>query len=104
MLGVILALAFILILFIRSPWGQGIIVDKATNYVSNKTGTEVSIKRLFITFSGNIYLEDLYLEDIDGDTLLYSKNLEAGVAFAPLLTTGNINVTKRLGRCGLQSK
>ncbi len=94
MLGVILALAFILILFIRSPWGQGIIVDKATNYVSNKTGTEVSIKRLFITFSGNIYLEDLYLEDIDGDTLLYSKNLEAGVAFAPLLTTGNINVTK----------
>ena len=84
----------ILILFIRSPWGQGIVVDKATNYVSGKTGTEVSIERLFITFSGNIYLEDLYLEDTNGDTLVYSKNLEAGLAFAPLLTTGNINVTK----------
>lgn len=83
-----------LILFIRSPWGQGIVVDKATNYVSGKTGTEVSIKRLFITFSGNIYLEDLYLEDTQGDTLVYSKNLEAGVAFGPLLTTGNISVTK----------
>ncbi|WP_283414162.1 translocation/assembly module TamB domain-containing protein [Algoriphagus winogradskyi] len=83
-----------MILFIRSPWGQGIIVDKATSYVSDKTGTEISIKRLFITFAGNIYLEDLYLEDTQGDTLLYSKNLEAGVAFAPLLTTGNISVTK----------
>ncbi|RAI90122.1 uncharacterized protein DUF490 [Algoriphagus yeomjeoni] len=83
-----------LILFIRSPWGQGIIVDKATSYVSDKTGTEVSVKRLFITFSGNIYLEDLYLEDTDGDTLIYSKNLEAGLAFAPLISSGNINVTK----------
>lgn len=69
-------------------------MDKATNYVSGKTGTEVSIGRLFITFSGNIYLEDLYLEDTNGDTLVYSKNLEAGVAFAPLLSTGNINITK----------
>ncbi|WP_439489101.1 translocation/assembly module TamB domain-containing protein [Algoriphagus sp.] len=83
-----------LILFIRSPWGQGIVVEKATSYVSGKTGTEVSIKRLFITFSGNIYLEDLYLEDSAGDTLVYSKNLEAGVAFAPLIANGNINVTK----------
>jgi len=61
-----------LILFIRSPWGQDIVVEKATNYVSSKTGTEVSIRRLFITFFGNIFLEDLYLEDTKGDTLLYS--------------------------------
>nr|WP_245405083.1 translocation/assembly module TamB domain-containing protein [Algoriphagus sp. AGSA1] len=83
-----------MILFIRSPWGQGIVVEKATGFISKKTGTELSIKRLFITFSGNIYLEDLYVEDTAGDTLVYSKNLEAGVAFAPLIATGNINVTK----------
>ena len=93
-IAVILVIVGALILFIRSPWGQGIIVNKATSYVSGKTGTEVSIKRLFITFSGNIYLEDLYLEDTQGDTLVYSKNLEAGVAFAPLLSTGKISVTK----------
>ncbi|PZX56069.1 uncharacterized protein DUF490 [Algoriphagus ratkowskyi] len=69
-------------------------MDKATSYVSGKTGTEVAIERLFITFSGNIYLEGLYIADTKGDTLIYSKNLEAGVAFAPLLSTGNINVTK----------
>ncbi|MDR7130304.1 hypothetical protein J2X69_002654 [Algoriphagus sp. 4150] len=54
----------------------------------------MSIKRLFITFSGNIFLEDLYLEDTQGDTLVYSKNIEAGIAFGPLLTSGNISVTK----------
>lgn len=83
-----------MILFIRSPWGQGIIVNKATSYVSDKTGTAVTIKRLFVTFSGNIYLEDLYLEDTKGDTLLYSKNLEAGIAFGPLISSGNISVKK----------
>lgn len=72
-------------------------MDKATSFISGKTGTEVSIKRLFITFSGNIFLKDLYLEDTKGDTLVYSKNLEAGVAFAPLLSSGNINVTKLEG-------
>lgn len=83
-----------LILFVRSPWGQSIIVDKATSYVKEKTGAEIRIGKLFITFSGNIFLEELYLEDLSQDTLLYSRKLEAGVAIAPLLSTGNISVTK----------
>lgn len=90
----IIALLLILILFIRSPWGQGFIVDRATNYISEKTGTKVAVQRLFITFSGNIFLEELYLEDTQGDTLLYSQKLETGVAFGPLLTSGNINISK----------
>src|SRR5690606_38756589 len=83
-----------LVLFVRSPWGQGIIVDKATTFLKKKTGTEVSVGRLFVTFSGNIFLEELYIEDLNQDTLVHSRKLEAGVALAPLLTTGNINVTK----------
>lgn len=93
-LGVIVALLIVLVLFVRSPWGQGIIVDKATRYISGKTGTQVAVERLFITFSGNVYLEGLYLEDTEGDTLVYSKKLEAGVALAPLIGNGTINVTK----------
>ena len=74
-----------IILFIRSPWGQDIIVNRVINYVFNKTGTEIAIKRLFVTFSGDIQLEGLYLEDQKGDTLLYSKSLEADIALRPLL-------------------
>ncbi|TXE09212.1 translocation/assembly module TamB [Gelidibacter salicanalis] len=77
-LGILLFL-FLLILFIRSPWGQGIIVNKATSYISDKTNTKVAIERLFLTFSGNLQVEGLYLEDTQGDTLVYSKSLEANV-------------------------
>jgi translocation and assembly module TamB len=93
-LGVVLILFVALVLFVRSPWGQGIIVDKATTYLQDKTGADVRVGRLFVTFSGNIFLEEFYLGDLERDTLVYSRRLEAGVAFAPLLTSGNINVTK----------
>lgn len=82
------------ILLIRSPWGQNIIVTKAADYLSKKTGAEISIGRLFITFSGDLYLEDLYVSDAKGDTLLYSGSLETGVAIRPLIQSGDITVTK----------
>ncbi len=75
----ILLFLILVILFIRSPWGQSIIVDKVVNYVSNKTDTKVEIEKLFITFNGNVQLDGLYLEDKKGDTLVYSKSLEADI-------------------------
>ena len=93
-IGTIFLILLILIVFIRSPWGQGIIVDKAVSFVEKKTGSKFNIDRLFITFSGNIYLEGLYLEDLSGDTLLYSKDLEAGLNFIPLINSGNVNISK----------
>jgi translocation and assembly module TamB len=82
----------LLVLFIRSPWGQNIIVNKAVSYIADKTGTEVSIDRLYLTFSGNLYVEGLYLEDEQQDTLVYSKDLEVSVALLPLIKGDRINV------------
>lgn len=91
-LGVLIVLVFLLLLFIRSPWGQNIIVQKAVNYVSNKTHTKVAIEKLFITFDGNILLKGLYLEDKKGDTLVYSKFLEADVPLLPLIRGNGIGI------------
>ncbi len=89
----VLALLFIvLVLFIRSSWGQNIIVSKVTAHVANKSNTKVEIDRLFITFSGNAFLEGLYLEDQKGDTLLYSKKLEANIPLSPLLFGNELNL------------
>ena len=82
----------LLVLFIRSPWGQNIIVNKAVSFIADKTGTEVSIDRLYLTFSGNLYVEGLYLEDEQQDTLVYSKGLEVSVALLPLIKGDRINV------------
>jgi len=89
----VLALLFIaLVLIIRSPWAQNFIVNKATHYISDRTDTKVEIDRLFITFSGNAFLKGLYLEDKKGDTLLYSKTLEANVPLRALLFHNELNL------------
>lgn len=91
-LGVILLLLLLIVLFVRSPWGQGIIVDKVVNYVEDKTQTEVAIEKLFITFDGNVSLDGLYLEDKQGDTLVYSKHLEAEIPLWSIINGGAIGI------------
>lgn len=81
-----------LVLWIRSPWGQSIIVSEAVDYIAAKTQTRVSIDKLFLTFSGNLELDGLYLEDQQQDTLLYSESLEISVALMPLIRSDAINV------------
>ena len=93
-IGIILILVIAILLFVRSPWGQDILVGKATTFISKKTGTIVSIEKLFITFKGDLSLEGLYLEDLEGDTLIYSKILETGISFIPLIKNGDIEVSK----------
>ncbi|MDQ7918074.1 translocation/assembly module TamB domain-containing protein [Mesonia sp. MT50] len=89
---ILLIILVLLLLFIRSPWGQGIIVDKVTNYVSNKTHTKVEIEKLFITFSGDISVKGLYIEDQKGDTLIYTKSLEADIPLWSILKKNEINI------------
>lgn len=88
----ILIFLFLIILFIRSPWGQGIIVDKVVSYISGKTNTKVEIDRLFLTFDGNLLVEGLYLEDKTKDTLIYSKSLEANVPLWSMIRGEGIGV------------
>jgi translocation and assembly module TamB len=78
-------LLVLLLLIIRTEWAQGIIAHRVTNWLSEKTGTVISVDRLFLNFSGNLTIEGLYVEDIQQDTLLYSDKLEAGIGILPLL-------------------
>ena len=99
---IVLVLFIALILFIRSSWGQDIIVNKVTSYISKKTNTKVEIKKLYLSFSGNLLLEGLYLEDKKGDTLVYSKNIEASIALMPLIRGTEFNL-KYLDSDGLKA-
>lgn len=91
-LGILILLVILLILFIRSPWGQNIIVQRAVKYVSGKTHTKVEIEKLFITFDGNVMLKGLFLEDKKGDTLVYSKSLEADIPIVPIIRGNGIAI------------
>jgi hypothetical protein len=91
-LGVLVLIFIVLVLFIRSSWGQQVIVSKVTDFVSGKTNTKVEIDRLFLTFSGNLLMEGLYLEDMEKDTLIYSRSLEANIPLSPLLFGNEVNL------------
>ncbi|WP_107038164.1 translocation/assembly module TamB domain-containing protein [Brumimicrobium mesophilum] len=89
---VLLVLFLTLVLIVRSPWGQDFIVNKATNFVSEKTKTKVEIEKLFITFGGSIDLRGLYLEDTKGDTLIYSEKLQVEIPIWPIITGNPISI------------
>lgn len=91
---VLVVVIILLLLFIRSPWGQDIITKEATKFVSNKTNTEVNIDKLFVTFSGKVSLQGLYLEDKKGDTLVYSKELEAAIPLIPIIKGEPISLNR----------
>lgn len=91
---ILLLLLTSLLLFIRSPFGQRIIVGKATRYLSEKANTRCSIDRLFVTFRGDVFLEGLYLEDQRGDTLIYSQYLETGVALLPFFRENELVISR----------
>ncbi|MGS2739604.1 translocation/assembly module TamB domain-containing protein [Sinomicrobium sp. M5D2P17] len=92
----------LLVLFIRSPWGQGIIIGKVTSYVSGKTNTKIEIEKLYITFSGGVTLDGLYMEDKTGDTLVYSRSLKAEVPLGPAVFRNKI-IINRLKWDGLKA-
>ncbi|NVN17990.1 translocation/assembly module TamB [Muricauda sp. HICW] len=89
---VLLTLFIILVVIIRTPWAQNIIVSKLTDYVSGKTNTKVEVERVFITFSGNIMAEGIYLEDKQGDTLLYSQEIQMDLPIYPLLVKNELSI------------
>jgi len=89
---VLLTLFIILVVIIRTPWAQNLIVSKITDYVSSKTNTKVEVERVFITFSGNIMVEGIYLEDKQGDTLLYSQEIQMDLPIYPLLVKNELSI------------
>lgn len=91
LLGVIILL-ILLVLFIRSPWGQNLLIDRYINSLSQKTGTVIRLDRAFISFSGDIEVNDLYLEDQTGDTLIYSKTLEASIPLWSIIKGQGISI------------
>jgi hypothetical protein len=74
---VILLVAFYFVL--QLPVVQNWMVNKTTTFLSEQLGTRVELKRVDIEFFDNVVLENLYVEDLNGDTLLYAQKFTAGL-------------------------
>ena len=59
---------------------QVFVAKKAAVYLSDKLHTRVEIGSIDIEFFKKVVLEDVYIEDLHHDTLLYSKELKLDIS------------------------
>lgn len=79
-------IAFVLVLLLiglyfvlQSNWVQNWLINRITNYLSTELQATVQIGHLDIAFFDNLALEQVYISDLRGDTLLYAGQLTAGL-------------------------
>ncbi len=80
---VLFVLAILLVVFyfiLQLPSVQNWLVHKTTSYLSGELGTRVELKRVDIEFFDNLVLEGLYVEDLNGDTLIIAQKFTAGLS------------------------
>lgn len=93
---------------IRTSTFQTYLAGKASNYMSKELGTTIRIDEVAITFLDRVSLEGVYVEDQEGDTLLYVNTLFANLSSYDLETKlikldavglehGNIEIKKYAG-------
>ena len=88
----ILILLLLIILFIRSPWGQNIIKDKFISSIEKETGATIEMEKVFIQFNGDIQVDNLFIADPQGDTIMYSESISANIGILPLIKGNGFNL------------
>lgn len=81
-----LVLLLLTLIALQIPAVSTLLANKAVHYVSQKTGAELSLKKLSISMGGALQLEDLLLLDRQRDTLLYGHRLSASLDVASLFS------------------
>ena len=79
----LLVLLTIFLLF-QIPAVQTWTVHRITKRLSKQLHTKVEVGYFRLGFFNRLVLEDVYVEDLDGDTLLFSKGLTASMNLSPL--------------------
>lgn len=82
----------VLVLLLQQPSFQTWTTKKVTNYLSKKLDTRVEIGSVDIDFFKKIVLQDIYIEDLQRDTLLYAQKLRADIGLFSF-TGREINIT-----------
>ncbi len=69
---------------LSTPYVQNRLIDYASRYASRYLDTEVSIGRIDVTTMGGVQTNDLLIRDLQGDSLIYVKQLNTRLlSFSP---------------------
>lgn len=75
-----LALLLVLLYFVlQLSVVQNWLIGKVTAYLSEELHTKVELRHVGLSFFDNVELEGLYIQDLEGDTLLYAEKFSASL-------------------------
>ncbi len=74
-IAIIIGLFILLYFLLQIDFVQNLALKKTTNYVSKELKTTVTFDHIDLDFFDKLVLDNFYVEDFHGDTLLYSKAL-----------------------------
>lgn len=83
-ISVVVILAGILIA-IQTPGGQHVLKQEMVSYLKKHLNTNLSIGRLRVIYPSTIILEDVYVEDLRQDTLMFVRKLDVRLDMRLLL-------------------
>jgi len=78
-IGTILLIFAIIYLVLQIPAVQNEAARRVTKALSEELNTTVTLKNISIEFFDKLVLDEFYIEDLKGDTLLYSGQLKANI-------------------------
>lgn len=81
-----------LILFLHLPFVQKFVRNKAVSFLENKLKTNVEVGSIYIGFPQEIILRDVYIEDLEQDTLLAGGTLRANLNLWRLFFKNELNI------------
>ncbi len=92
----LVALLVLIAVLIQLPGVQTWLAGQATNYISSRTGTEMSIDRVAIGLPAKLGISGIYAGDHKGDTLLYVRNIDMDIRLLALarsrISIGSVEV------------
>ncbi len=83
-------------LLLAIPAFQNVAIDKAATWASDKLDTKVSVGHITVGLLNRVAVRDFYVEDWDGDTLLYVKRVDA--YFGSLASLAQKNLVINYGK------
>ena len=89
----IVFLVLVAVFLITTSPVQNFLIGKITSAISSKTNSTVRIGRIGITFPKSVFLENVFLDDLHKDTLLFAGEIKADLDMFALMH-GDIAVNK----------
>jgi hypothetical protein len=89
----LLFLVMLVLILIQTSFVQNFARKKVVGYLQNKLHTTVQIGKLDIDFPTTLSLQNIFIEDLSKDTLLYGKELKVKMDMVKLISS-NIDIKK----------